>query len=256
MLFRDRDGFSPPWHAGGCGSEAVQCAHKPAHYLVRLHRAKLKPLVHCIRRPSTPLSTIKQHSSPTAARNTTVRGGAARGAGATMVVLTEQIIKGKTRLERLDDVRSLNLWGQDLDNVEVLQRMTNVEVLSLSVNRISSLRDFRNCSRLQVGGWAPPGQRGAAWGAPSSGANVQVHAPARPSASGPGRAACAGVDGTTRPHVRGRHRQQSAVVHDGATWCGVAWSGVRLDRPLCSTLACTCTCHTMHVAKCRRRQRG
>lgn len=66
-----------------------------------------------------------------------------------MVLLTEQIIKGKTRLDKLEDVKNLNLWGQDLDNVSVLAHLPNVEVLALSVNRISSLKDFRHCARLQ-----------------------------------------------------------------------------------------------------------
>ena len=75
-----------------------------------------------------------------------------------MVLLTEQIIKGKTRLDKLEDVKNLNLWGQDLDDVSVLSKLPNVEVLSLSVNRISSLAHFRNCSRLQVG-WCLPAAR-------------------------------------------------------------------------------------------------
>lgn len=51
------------------------------------------------------------------------------------VVLTEQIVRGKTRIDRLDEVRNLNLWGQDIDDVSVLARLPGVEVLSLSVNR-------------------------------------------------------------------------------------------------------------------------
>uniref|UniRef100_A0A7S3VHB5 U2A'/phosphoprotein 32 family A C-terminal domain-containing protein n=1 Tax=Dunaliella tertiolecta TaxID=3047 RepID=A0A7S3VHB5_DUNTE len=66
-----------------------------------------------------------------------------------MVLLTEQIIRGKTRLDRLDEVKNLNLWGQDLSDVSILSMMPNVEVLSLSVNHIPSLRDFRHCTKLQ-----------------------------------------------------------------------------------------------------------
>ncbi|KAG2492279.1 hypothetical protein HYH03_009519 [Edaphochlamys debaryana] len=66
-----------------------------------------------------------------------------------MVALTEQMIKGKTRLDKLDDVKNLNLWGQDLDDVSVLAKLPNVEVLSLSVNRVSSLKEFRHCTKLQ-----------------------------------------------------------------------------------------------------------
>lgn len=66
-----------------------------------------------------------------------------------MVSLTEQYVKAKTRLDRLDDIKNLNLWGQDLSDVSLLQQMPNLEVLSLSVNSIDSLKEFRHCSRLQ-----------------------------------------------------------------------------------------------------------
>lgn len=63
-----------------------------------------------------------------------------------MVALTAQMIRGKTRLEALEDVRNLNLWGQDLDDVSLLAQLPLVEILSFSVNRIRSLRDFRHCT--------------------------------------------------------------------------------------------------------------
>mmetsp|Transcript_20932 Transcript_20932/g.49931 ORF Transcript_20932/g.49931 Transcript_20932/m.49931 type:complete len:115 (-) Transcript_20932:692-1036(-) len=63
--------------------------------------------------------------------------------------LSEQLVLAKTRLDNLVDVRNLNLWGQDLDDVSILRRMPNVEVLSLSVNKISSLKDFAYCKKLQ-----------------------------------------------------------------------------------------------------------
>lgn len=56
------------------------------------------------------------------------------------VPLTEKMILGKTRAERLADVKNLNLWGQDLSDVSILASLPNVEVLSLSVNQISTLK--------------------------------------------------------------------------------------------------------------------
>ncbi len=44
---------------------------------------------------------------------------------------------------------NLNVWGQELDNLRVLYELPNVEVLSLSVNNISTLRDFKHCARLR-----------------------------------------------------------------------------------------------------------
>jgi hypothetical protein len=66
-----------------------------------------------------------------------------------MVVLTPQLIKAKTKHEKLEDVKNLNLWGQEVSDLSVLAQMPNVEVLSLSVNKIPSLKDFRHCSKLQ-----------------------------------------------------------------------------------------------------------
>lgn len=65
-----------------------------------------------------------------------------------MVQLTENIILQKTRVDSLLHVKNLNLWGNDLTDVSILQKMPNVEVLSLSVNNISSLKDFSHCSKL------------------------------------------------------------------------------------------------------------
>lgn len=62
--------------------------------------------------------------------------------------LTLEMIVQRTRTDRLDSIKNLNLWGNDLDNVSVISELPNLEVLSLSVNRISTLRDFADCPRL------------------------------------------------------------------------------------------------------------
>ena len=66
-----------------------------------------------------------------------------------MVALTENVILSKTRAENLGVVRNLNVWGSDLSDVSILSQLPNVEVLSLSVNKIASLKDFTKCQRLQ-----------------------------------------------------------------------------------------------------------
>lgn len=53
-------------------------------------------------------------------------------------------------LARLSDVKSLNCWGQDLADVSILSQMPNVEVLSLSVNQISTLRYAVNKAEAQM----------------------------------------------------------------------------------------------------------
>ena len=63
--------------------------------------------------------------------------------------LTEELVLQRTKAKSLGEVRSLNMWGQDISDVEILLRMPNVEVLSLSVNGIRSLRSFGQCHRLR-----------------------------------------------------------------------------------------------------------
>jgi len=48
----------------------------------------------------------------------------------------------------LDLIKNLNLWGNDLQDISVVQCMPNLEVLSLSVNQVSSLEDLMHCSKL------------------------------------------------------------------------------------------------------------
>ncbi len=67
-----------------------------------------------------------------------------------MVVLTENLVLSKARTDSLLHVKNLNLWGNDLTDVSILQRLPNVEVLSLSVNRISSLHDFQYCMECSL----------------------------------------------------------------------------------------------------------
>ena len=62
--------------------------------------------------------------------------------------LTGDLILLRAKTDRLSNIKNLNLWGNELDNVDVLREMNNVEVLSLSVNKISSLKSFQYCTKL------------------------------------------------------------------------------------------------------------
>jgi len=62
--------------------------------------------------------------------------------------LTAELVLTRSKSEKLESVKNLNLWGNEIDDVRILREMPNVEVLSLSVNKISSLRDFRHCLKL------------------------------------------------------------------------------------------------------------
>ena len=43
----------------------------------------------------------------------------------------------------------MNLWGNDLDDLSIMSELPNVEIVSLSLNKIASLKDFAQCSKLQ-----------------------------------------------------------------------------------------------------------
>ncbi|XP_015439125.1 PREDICTED: uncharacterized protein LOC107194074 [Dufourea novaeangliae] len=66
-----------------------------------------------------------------------------------MVKLTEEMVVARTRVSDFSAVKKLNCWGTELTDVTILRKMKNVEVLSLSVNNISTLADFQYCQSLQ-----------------------------------------------------------------------------------------------------------
>ncbi|XP_063226345.1 cilia- and flagella-associated protein 410 isoform X4 [Bacillus rossius redtenbacheri] len=66
-----------------------------------------------------------------------------------MARLTEEMVIARSRASDLSNIKKLNCWGSDLQDVSLLRRMHNVEVLSLSVNKINNLSDFQFCRNLQ-----------------------------------------------------------------------------------------------------------
>ncbi|XP_076309921.1 uncharacterized protein LOC143225080 isoform X2 [Tachypleus tridentatus] len=66
-----------------------------------------------------------------------------------MTSLNETTVLCRTRAQDLKSVKKLNCWGSELCDVSIIKHMPNVEVLSLSVNRLSSLADFAHCPNLQ-----------------------------------------------------------------------------------------------------------
>lgn len=65
-------------------------------------------------------------------------------------VLTQELVFNKTKSDNLHSIKNLNLWGNELEDLQLIERMPNLEVISLSVNKISSLKDFARCNKLQV----------------------------------------------------------------------------------------------------------
>ncbi|XP_048523509.1 cilia- and flagella-associated protein 410-like isoform X1 [Dendroctonus ponderosae] len=63
--------------------------------------------------------------------------------------LTEEMVIARTKISDLSKIKRLNCWGSELVDVSLLRRIPNVEVLSLSINKIDTLVDFQFCKRLE-----------------------------------------------------------------------------------------------------------
>ena len=63
--------------------------------------------------------------------------------------LTTELIMFKTKTNQLDRIRNLNLCANDLANIDIVSQMTALEVLSLSVNSINTLKDIGSCLNLK-----------------------------------------------------------------------------------------------------------
>ncbi|XP_050300944.1 cilia- and flagella-associated protein 410-like isoform X3 [Anthonomus grandis grandis] len=63
--------------------------------------------------------------------------------------LTEEMVIARTKISDLSKIKRLNCWGSELVDVSLLRKIPNVEVLSLSINKINSLADFQFCKRLE-----------------------------------------------------------------------------------------------------------
>ena len=62
--------------------------------------------------------------------------------------LTLDYLALRTKNARFDQLTKLNLWGSDLDDVSILEECTNLEIISLAKNKISSLTPFRKMLKL------------------------------------------------------------------------------------------------------------
>ena len=63
--------------------------------------------------------------------------------------LTRELIAQKAKSDRIESIRNLNLWGSNIDDVSIIQEMPSLEIVSLSVNKIRSLRPFANLQNLK-----------------------------------------------------------------------------------------------------------
>lgn len=51
--------------------------------------------------------------------------------------------------DKLDSIKTLNLWGNNIDDISLLSEMPSLEILSLSTNHIQDLRPLKNLKNLK-----------------------------------------------------------------------------------------------------------
>lgn len=62
--------------------------------------------------------------------------------------LTQDVIVAKYKTDDLKSIKNLSLWGNDIEDINILTEMSNLEVVSLSGNKISSLNAFSKLEKL------------------------------------------------------------------------------------------------------------
>ncbi|CAL8368752.1 unnamed protein product [Boreogadus saida] len=62
--------------------------------------------------------------------------------------LTRKLVLAKAKASDLDSVRKLNCWGCSLSDISIFSQIPNIDVLTLSVNSISSLSPLAGCHSL------------------------------------------------------------------------------------------------------------
>ena len=64
-------------------------------------------------------------------------------------VLTPDFILQKSKNDRLTSIKNLNLWGNKLEDITALAEVPSMEIGSLSLNHISSLKVFQHTHKLK-----------------------------------------------------------------------------------------------------------
>ncbi|KAM7319076.1 hypothetical protein ACRRTK_022188 [Alexandromys fortis] len=62
--------------------------------------------------------------------------------------LTRKMVLSRTKASELHSVRKLNCWGSQLTDISICREMPSLEVITLSVNSVSTLEPVRGCRRL------------------------------------------------------------------------------------------------------------
>ena len=63
--------------------------------------------------------------------------------------LSKELIAQKVKSDRIESIRNLNLWGSNIEDISIIEEMPSLEIVSLSVNKIRTLRPFANLQNLR-----------------------------------------------------------------------------------------------------------
>ena len=63
--------------------------------------------------------------------------------------LSRELIAQKVKSDRIESIRNLNLWGSNIEDISIIEEMPSLEIVSLSVNKIRTLRPFANLENLR-----------------------------------------------------------------------------------------------------------
>ncbi|KAJ1494594.1 hypothetical protein T484DRAFT_1764863, partial [Baffinella frigidus] len=66
-----------------------------------------------------------------------------------MTFLSEELILQKTKSERLESVRNLNVWGCALEDLSILKKCPNLQTCVVSKNKVRSLAFFAESKNLR-----------------------------------------------------------------------------------------------------------
>ncbi|CDW81890.1 UNKNOWN [Stylonychia lemnae] len=62
--------------------------------------------------------------------------------------LTPELVQTKCQTSNLNAIKNLNFYGADLNDVSLLKDMPNIEICSLSLNKITTLKDFATLKKM------------------------------------------------------------------------------------------------------------
>lgn len=66
-----------------------------------------------------------------------------------MESLTAALVQAKSKTDNLKMIASLSVWSIGFHDVSILRQMVSLEIVSLPVNRISTLKDFQGLAKLR-----------------------------------------------------------------------------------------------------------